>query len=146
MSVISKQGMAAVLAASALVVGGWAAVAPASFYSDFPLPGRAWVSGLGPYNEHLVRDVGGLYLALFVLTAWAAARPSGELVRVTGLAWLVFGAGHLAFHSLHLEMFPTIDRIAMMVALGGSVLLAALLLIPGGAPWSTRGRTEAEVR
>ena len=52
-----------VLAVSALTVGLWALLVPRSFYDDFPLPGRAWVSTLGPYNEHLVRDVGALNLA-----------------------------------------------------------------------------------
>ena len=42
------------------VVGLWAAVAPQSFYDDFPGAGRHWVAVDGPYNEHLVRDVGVL--------------------------------------------------------------------------------------
>src|SRR3712207_2072212 len=46
------------LASAPLVVGMWALLVPHSFYDDFPLPGRNWVSTLGPYNEHLVRDVG----------------------------------------------------------------------------------------
>ena len=33
-----------------------------SFYEDFPL-GRGWVEALPAYSEHLVRDVGGLFLA-----------------------------------------------------------------------------------
>lgn len=61
--------MAGVLGLSAVVVGAWAAAAPRSFFSSFPLPGHHWVAPLGPYNEHLTRDVGGLYLALFVVSA-----------------------------------------------------------------------------
>lgn len=57
------------LAASALTVGLWTLLVPRSFYDDCPLPGRNWVSALGPYNEHLVRDVGALNLALGVLLA-----------------------------------------------------------------------------
>jgi hypothetical protein len=42
------------------------AVAPAGFFSRFPFAGHAWVALLPPYNEHLVRDVGALSLALIV--------------------------------------------------------------------------------
>nr|AGS49532.1 hypothetical protein [uncultured bacterium esnapd8] len=78
-------------------MGVWAAVLPVSFYNDFRLPGRRWVSALGPYSEHLIRDVGGLYLALLVLSIYALviagcgfgqsylfARPQGETRRPTG--------------------------------------------------------------
>ena len=61
-----------ILAAAALVVGAWAQFAPASFYTSFP-GGRGWVAVDGPYNEHLIRDIGGLNLALAVM-ALAAAR------------------------------------------------------------------------
>lgn len=142
MNLLIKRLAAAVLALSALFVGGWAAFAPLSFYRDFPLPGRAWVSGLGPYNEHLIRDVGGLYLALLVLAAWAALRPTEELLRVTGAAWLIFGVLHFAFHATHLSMFATFDRVTMLAALGGTVLLAALLAIPTGARWSLPARPD----
>ncbi|MFI5893076.1 hypothetical protein ACIA5D_23500 [Actinoplanes sp. NPDC051513] len=37
-------------------------------------------------------------------------------------------------------MFPTFDRIAMLAALGGTVLLAAVLVIPTGGAWSLRTR------
>ncbi len=130
MSIMTKRVLAAILALSAIFVGGWAAAAPRSFYRDFPFRGRQWVSMLGPYNEHLVRDVGGLYLALFVISAWVALRPAAPALRVTGLAWLVFGLEHLAYHVRHLAMFPVFDKITMTAALGGVVVLAALLTLP----------------
>jgi hypothetical protein len=61
-----RVGMA-LLAVSPLGVGVWALFAPRSFFQDFPAAGRHWVSALGPYNEHLMRDVGALNLALLVL-------------------------------------------------------------------------------
>jgi hypothetical protein len=130
MTIRTKQVLAAVLALSAAYVGVWAAAFPLSFYRSFPLPGRGWVSMLGPYNEHLTRDVGGLYLALLVMTSWAVLRPSPELFRVAGWSWLVFNGVHLAFHSAHLGMFGTADKIGNIVALGGSLILSALLVIP----------------
>ena len=46
------------LAVSAAIVGFWAEFAPKSFYDDFPGGGHHWVRVDGPYNQHLVRDVG----------------------------------------------------------------------------------------
>lgn len=136
MSLSIKRTMAAVLAFTALFVGGWAAAAPLSFYRDFPFPGRGWVSLLGPYNEHLVRDVGGLYLALLVITAYAVVRATDELMRAVGLAWVVFGVIHLSYHVTHLAHFPAIDRIGMTGSLAGSVVLAALMMLPASRQWS----------
>ena len=130
MTLRSKRLIVAALAVSAAVVGVWAAAFPLSFYTDFPSPGRAWVSSLGPYNEHLVRDVGGLYLALLVLSVWTWRRPTVAAVRATGAAWLVFNAEHFLWHALHLHVFGTADRIGNMVSLGGVLVLSILLLLP----------------
>lgn len=130
MSMRSKRVAVAALALNAAVVGVWAAGFPRSFYADFPLPGRGWVSGLGPYHEHLLRDVGGLYLALLVLSVWVWRRPSPPALRMTGGAWLVFSAEHFLWHGLHLHVFGTADRVAMMGSLGFVLLLSVLLLLP----------------
>lgn len=63
----SRRAALWLLTSTTLVVGAWALLAPASFYRAFPL-GRAWVAVDGPFNEHLLRDVGGLFLALTVVT------------------------------------------------------------------------------
>ena len=47
-----------------LTLGSWQAFSPASFYADFPGLGHRWVSPDGPYNEHLLRDVGQGNLAI----------------------------------------------------------------------------------
>ena len=66
-----------------LPAGLQAAFAPRSFFVDFPL-GRGWISHQGdPYNEHLVRDVGALFLALIVVTGWTVwKRRPGRSVAV----------------------------------------------------------------
>lgn len=125
-----KVAITAFLAFSAAFVGGWAQFAPRAFYTSFPLPGRHWVSGIGDYNEHLIRDVGSLYLALMAISVWTLLRPRTDSFRLVGLAWLVFGVPHLVFHLAHLDMFGTGDKIANIVALGGTVVLAVILLIP----------------
>jgi hypothetical protein len=112
----------AILALSAISVGLPAAVAPHTFYSDFPFL-RHWVDLLPPYNEHLVTDVGGLYLGFTVLFAWAAWRPQAALVRPLCAAWLLAAVLHLGFHATHLEGFDTTDAIAELTSL-------AFLLVP----------------
>jgi hypothetical protein len=133
MSIGAKRWMIAALAVSAAVVGVWAAAFPRSFYTGFPAPGRHWVSALGPYNEHLVRDVGALYLALLVLSVWVWRRPTADRLRMAGGAWLIFNSVHFLWHMLHLAVFPTVDRIGNAVALGGTLVLSILLLLPARA-------------
>ena len=128
MSLPAKRAVVLTLAVSAAYVGVWAAAFPASFYTDFPFPGRHWVATLGPYNEHLTRDVGALYLALFVLSLYAWRRPSETTLRMAGSAWLVFNAWHFLWHALHLGMFPMIDKIGNVVSLGAVLVLSGLLL------------------
>jgi hypothetical protein len=125
-----KRWFAGVLAVTAAVVGTWAAAFPMSFYNDFPGFRTGWVSALGPYSEHLIRDVGALYLALLVLSVWAWRRPTADAMRVTGGAWLIFNAIHFLWHMLHLEMFETIDKVGNAVSLGGVLVLSILLLVP----------------
>lgn len=127
----TKQVAAGILALTAADVGAWAEFAPRSFYDSFPGFGRHWVSAAGPYDEHLVRDVGGLYLALLLASVWAAARPRTETFALVGGAWLAFSIPHFVFHMSHLDEFGTADQIGNIVGLAGTVVLAALLLVPG---------------
>jgi hypothetical protein len=135
----SKRGIAAVLAVSAADVGLWAEFAPRSFYDLFPLAGHPWVSALGPYNEHMTRDVGGLYLGLLVISAWVVLRPRTESFAMAGAGWLAFSVPHFIYHMVHLGVFGTADSIGNIVTLGGTVILAALLLLPTAGPGSGVG-------
>jgi hypothetical protein len=117
------------LASASLVVGVWALLGPRSFYDDFPLPGRDWVSTLGPYNEHLVRDVGALNLALGVLLATAAILLERRLVQVSLVAYLVYAVPHFVFHLVKGHAFSLGDNLANMSTLGIAVLLPLVLLI-----------------
>ena len=94
----------AYLALAAAVPGVLATIAPSAFYDDFPL-GRAWVQMLPPYNEHLIRDVGNYKVAFAILFAWAAWRPSRELVVPVCAAWSVAALLHAGYHALHLDGF-----------------------------------------
>ncbi len=66
-----RGGLLFFTAAEALI-GTWAQGWPRSFYTDFPLPGHPWVANLPSYNEHVLRDFGGLNLALAVVFGVAA--------------------------------------------------------------------------
>jgi fructose-specific phosphotransferase system IIC component len=128
------------LAVSTALVGFWAAFAPRSFYTDFPGGGRHWVAVDGPYNEHLVRDVGELSLALLVVLVAAAITMSLPLVRTALLAAFVNGALHLVYHARHTAPFGTGDAVAVVGSLALAPVLALVLLV------LTRTGADAEVR
>lgn len=120
------------LAIPALVVGLWALILPRSFYDDFPAAGRHWVSVLGPYNEHLVRDVGALNLALGALLAVAAIVLERRLVQAALAAWLVYAVPHFVFHATELDALSFLDNAANVITLGLAVLLPLVLLVATG--------------
>ncbi len=114
-----------------LVPGIWAVVLPASFYGDFPLIRPAWVAVDGPYNEHLIRDVGAMFLALAVIALVAAVTGSAGQARLAGLAWLVFSVIHFGYHVTHLHVYSTFDQWLNVVSQVASILVAlAVVLIP----------------
>lgn len=119
-----------VLAATGAYTGPWASIAPRSFYDSFPGLGRVWIAVDGPYNEHLIRDVGATYTALFVLSIVAALSLQPVAVTLAGWTWLTFGALHLSYHLPHLGELDATDQVLNVIALGGSLVLAALLVLP----------------
>ena len=114
------------LFASALLVGLTATVFPRTFYENFPFVAH-WVDLLPPYNEHLVTDVGGLYLGFAVLFGWAAWTLERTLVRAVCVAWLLTAGLHLLFHARHLEGFSTADAVAELASL--ALLVGAPLVV-----------------
>jgi hypothetical protein len=114
-----------------LPAGVQAAFTPQSFFDDFPL-GRGWIANEGgAYNEHLVRDVGVLFLALIIVTAWTALRS--RPARPVAVAWLVQGVLHLVYHSQHLDDYKSIDKIGMI---GSLTVIPVLALVALWAGWS----------
>ena len=111
------------LALQSLLLGAWALLAPRSFYDDFPGAGRSWVAVDGPFNEHLVRDVGALNLALLVLLLAAVRSLHRDLVVVAAIASAVWGVPHLVYHALNTDGLAGSDVAA---SLGGLAVFAAL--------------------
>lgn len=126
-----------VLTLTALSIGLPASFAPRSFYDDYPFF-ASWVDLLPPYNEHLVTDVGGLYLGFAVVLGWAAWTLGRELVRAACAGWALMSLLHFVFHAGHLDGFSTADAIAELVALG------FVLVVPAIAAWSVGERRAAE--
>jgi nucleoside-diphosphate-sugar epimerase len=117
-----------VLVFTAFGVGIQAAFFPRSFYDDFPL-GRGWVAMDGRYNEHLIRDVGVLNLALLVLTVGAIFVGSRAISRITAISWLAYSVPHLVYHSRHLTMSMSgFDKVAIMSSLSVPVVAAIVVL------------------
>ena len=107
--------------------GLYALFAPRAFYDDFPF-GRGWVAALPAYNEHLVRDVGGLFLATGVLLVIAGVILERRLVAISLVTWLLFAVPHTVYHLFNLDGLDTGDAIGNVVTLASTVLIPIWLL------------------
>jgi hypothetical protein len=116
-----------ILLLTAVSLGLWAQFAPHSFFVSFPF-GRGWVAADGPYNEHLVRDFGGLNLALAVMTAGALVLRRPSVSVTAALAWLAFAVPHVVYHASHLDHYDTGDAVGNVVGTASLVVLALVVL------------------
>jgi hypothetical protein len=132
------RGGIAVMAVTPALVGIWASVSPRGFYDDFPGAGHHWVSAVGPYDEHLVRDVGALYLGALVLLVLAWVWLDRRLVQAALASYAVAALPHLIYHLTALDGFSTGDAVAEIGGLALNVVLPLALL--------TVTRTRAVVR
>src|SRR6266516_5013580 len=118
-------------------IGLWALVAPHNFYDQFPT-GQGWVAALGAFDEHLVIDVGALFVAIGVLAVLAAAWMRRPLVIGTAIAWLLFSVPHTIWHLTDLGPLSTADAVASVVTLTWTVVaplaILALLRAPAATP------------
>jgi hypothetical protein len=113
-----------------LVAGGWQQFAPESFYADFPGLGHHWVSPDGPYNEHLLRDVGQGNLAFGTVALVALLTGGIWLARATGLAAVVAGVPHQIYHQHNVHVLPTTtDEVLQTVTLSAVTASAIALAV-----------------
>jgi hypothetical protein len=122
----------AVLAASSAVVGFWAEFAPRSFYDSFPGGGHHWVRVDGPYNEHLIRDVGQWNLAGCFLVVVAMIVLDARLVRIAGIVIAIVAVPHLLYHLGHLDGYHGSDKVGNVVSLSLAAAVAVALAISPG--------------
>jgi hypothetical protein len=118
----------AVLAATPALVGIWATVAPRSFYDDFPAIGQSWVALVGPYDEHLVRDVGALYLGSLALLVLAWIWLERRLVQAALVSYAVAAVPHLVYHLTALDGFRVSDGVAEIAGLALNAIVPLVLL------------------
>jgi 4-carboxymuconolactone decarboxylase len=111
-----------------LLNGVTATFAPRSFYEDFPL-GLSWLTELPPYNEHLMTDVGTLFLATGVLMVLAAVWLDRRVVTAALVVWLIWALPHAVWHTIEIEPLDTQTAILNSITTWASVL-GALALLP----------------
>ncbi|MDQ2675451.1 MAG: carboxymuconolactone decarboxylase family protein, partial [Actinomycetota bacterium] len=109
-------------------IGLYALFFPRSFYEDFPF-GLGWVEALPAYNEHLLTDFGGLFLATAVMLLAASIRLERRWVVVSLVAFLAFSLPHTVWHLFNLEPYSTGNAIGNVVTLAATVLLPVGVLI-----------------
>jgi hypothetical protein len=102
-------------------LGIWMLLAPRAFYNDVPT-----VSDYPPYNEHLISDLGALYLALAIPLAIGAVTLARPTVVPALAAYAVFAALHLTFHASHAD--PTAGSVALDAGLAALLILVLTLL------------------
>jgi hypothetical protein len=114
MSINLRRALLVILTLAGAYTGGWAYFAPHHWYTHFPGFGRSWLPQLGPYNEHLSKDAGAMFLALMVLSLFA----------------LHYVRSNRIYHMQHLYMYDSLDKTLNIVSLGFLVLASAALLTP----------------
>ncbi|WP_369134808.1 hypothetical protein [Modestobacter sp. I12A-02662] len=110
-------------------IGAWQAAFPASFYADFPGTGPHWVSPDGPYNEHLLRDVGLGNLAVGTVALVALLTGVLWVARAVGLAVGVVHLPHQLYHQVHVSVLPTTTDQVLQSGSLAAVSLAAIALV-----------------
>jgi hypothetical protein len=131
MNTVARRICLALLALYGACSGLWGYLAPDSWYRDFPGLGLHWVTPFGPDDEHFVKDVNAMFVALAVLAAVAFVRiGSARLTYLAGATLTTFDVLRLAFHLRHLDMLGPSDRVIGTVALVLVLVISALLLIP----------------
>src|SRR3954453_20670567 len=128
----------AILAIPPAWVGIWATAAPRSFYDDFPGP-SSWVSPLGPYDEHLVRDVGAFELGLLVVALFALVTLERRVVQAALVAAIVAGLPHLIYHLTATGPLSTADNVLSLLGLAAPVVIALILLPRTRSDRASRG-------
>jgi hypothetical protein len=129
----SRRLILALTVAVGLYVGIWAEFLPHAFYTSFPGFGRHWISDSGAWDEHLIRDVGSVYLALTAISVAGIIARTATPGVMAGLAWTVFGVLHFGYHLTHLTGSAT-DIAGIIISLGISAILGVILVIAPPRP------------
>jgi hypothetical protein len=128
------------LAAAQAEIAIWGLITPHGFFTGFPGFGRHWVSPMGPYDQHLVRDYAALELGFAVLLVCAAIWFERRLVLASGAAFIAGTLPHFAYHLTTTAMLSTADNVlslgSFVIELG---LAAAAMALVVQAPQAQKG-------
>lgn len=112
-----------------LSIGLWATFDTKSFYDAFPGGGHRWVAGDGPYNAHLVSDVGVGYLAVGAVLLLAAVWMERRLIQAAMVGATLHNLFHLLFHLRNAsEALDPVDRWVSNGGLGIALVLSVVVL------------------
>jgi hypothetical protein len=121
----------AFIAITSAYVGAFAYFASETWYDTFPGFGLSWLPQLGPYNEHLAKDVGAAYLALTVLSLIVLVNVRNQvLVLLTGAVLLTFNVLHFIYHLTMLHMYTPSDQVLNVIVLSLLVVVSIVLSVP----------------
>ena len=126
----------AVLFVDELVVGGWNAISPETFYTSFPTVDRT-----PPFSEHYATDFGGATLGIALLLGIAMVRPKAHFVVPAALAYSIFAVPHFFYHLNNLENLTLGEAVALNIANGVVALLGIGVILLTAA----RDRRTADV-
>jgi hypothetical protein len=125
---LARTGLTLVAAGNA-EVGIWGTISPRSFFDNYPGFGHHWVSALGQYNEHLVRDYCAAEIGFAVLLAIAAWLLTRNVVLVAGAGFIAGTLPHFAYHLTTTESFKTADNIASLGAFALEMAVVAAVMV-----------------
>jgi 4-carboxymuconolactone decarboxylase len=111
-----------------LALGIWALISPSGWFGTFPGGGQHWLPAYGPFDEHLVTDVGATFLAIGLLLLIAGYLLERRVVQVALVAYLAYDIPHFIFHLGNDGVLGSGARVANGLTLGLSVASAAALL------------------
>lgn len=121
------RGLLLALGIPQVLVGLQALADSHGWYEGFPF-GRGWVAALPPYNQHLIVDVGALFVGLGVLMVVAGVVLERRLVKTAVAVWLLYAVPHFAFHMTRLDPYGTADAVASALAQAGQIAAPLLVL------------------
>lgn len=116
--------MAAIGGFVLLVFGGWAMVAPRSFFDA--------IAAFDPYNAHFIQDIGAFQLGLAATLVLAAFITQDALTA----ALVGVGIGALAHVVSHVLSFDSGGNLQLDIP--SLSILAVLLLVAGAMRWQRR--------
>lgn len=106
-----------------MILGSWAFFLPRGFFDGFPIEGADWVSTLGEFNDHLMRDYGAAQVGLGIAAILVALRKTPTGISTVMAGYMGFGILHLGYHFTTFGFFPPASAGSQAVALTLFVLI-----------------------